>query len=292
MEKTLTVFTPTYNRAYCLHKCYESLIRQKSKDFIWLIIDDGSTDSTYELVEKWKAKDNGFEIVYTYKENEGMHSVHNTAYKIITTELNACIDSDDYMADDAVEKILKFWCANKSEQHSGIVALDIYSDGRIIGKKLPNQKDIRLCDYYNKGGKGDKKLIYRTDVMQRYPGYPIFEGEKFVPLGYKYLMADQDYKLLILNEPVCVVEYMDDGSTRNMFRQYVKNPKGFAFARKIHMQYGKGAFYKFKNSIHYVSNSLLAKNRHFIKESPKKIMTICAVPLGIALYYLTKHKTR
>ena len=59
---TLTVFTPTYNRAYILNQCYESLVRQSCKDFIWLIIDDGSTDNTKELVEEWMKNDNKFEI--------------------------------------------------------------------------------------------------------------------------------------------------------------------------------------------------------------------------------------
>ena len=50
-EIILTVFTPAYNRAHTLHRCYESLCRQKCKQFKWLIIDDGSSDNTKELVE-------------------------------------------------------------------------------------------------------------------------------------------------------------------------------------------------------------------------------------------------
>ena len=66
---TITVFTPTYNRAHTLMRTYESLLRQGNKDFIWLIVDDGSGDNTAELVNQWKAADNGFEIKYIYKEN-------------------------------------------------------------------------------------------------------------------------------------------------------------------------------------------------------------------------------
>ena len=73
----ITVFTPTYNRAYILGKCYESLNRQTCKSFEWLIIDDGSTDNTRELVESWQAQDHGYTIRYIYKENGGLHTGYN-----------------------------------------------------------------------------------------------------------------------------------------------------------------------------------------------------------------------
>lgn len=289
---TLTVFTPTYNRAYILQRCYESLVRQTSKDFIWLIIDDGSTDNTKSLVDQWIKEKNEFEIKYVYKENGGMHTGHNKAYELIDTELNVCIDSDDFMPDNAVELIVDFWSKYGSDRYSGIVSLDNDDKGNIIGTKLPNKKSIKLCDFYDMGGKGDKNLIYRTDIMKKYPPYPEFQGEKFVPLDYKYLLADQEYDLLILNEPTCTVEYMEDGSSMNMFRQYYKNPRGFSFMRKVHMIYDKKLINKFKNCIHYVSGSLIIKNRKFLVESPKKFMTLLAYPFGCILYLIILRKNR
>ena len=289
---TLTVFTPTYNRAYILQRCYESLVRQTSKDFIWLIIDDGSTDNTKSLVDQWIKEKNEFEIKYVYKENGGMHTGHNKAYELIDTELNVCIDSDDFMPDNSVELIVDFWSKYGSNRYSGIVSLDNDDKGNIIGTKLPNKKSIKLCDFYDMGGKGDKNLIYRTDIMKKYPPYPEFQGEKFVPLDYKYLLADQEYDLLILNEPTCTVEYMEDGSSRNMFRQYYKNPRGFSFMRKVHMIYDKKFINKFKNCIHYVSGSLIIKNRKFLVESPKKFMTLLAYPFGCILYLIILRKNR
>ena len=289
---TLTVFTPTYNRAYILNQCYESLVRQSCKDFIWLIIDDGSTDNTKELVEEWMKNDNKFEIRYHYKKNGGMHTGHNAAYELIDTELNVCIDSDDFMPDNAVELIVNFWNKYGSDKYSGIVALDIYKNGEVIGCKLPNKKSTTLSGFYDNGGQGDKKLIYRTEVINKYPSYPEFKGEKFVPLDYKYLLADQDYELLIMNEAVCVVEYMEDGSSKNMFRQYYKNPRGFSFMRKVYMEYDKKFINKFKNCIHYVSSSFISKNKEFISESPNKLMTIFSIPFGAILYLLIKHNNK
>ncbi|MDU6983121.1 MAG: glycosyltransferase family 2 protein [Terrisporobacter othiniensis] len=283
-QPTLTIFTPTYNRAYTLNLCYESMLRQTCKDFEWLIIDDGSYDNTKELVESWIKKDNGFKIRYIYKENGGMHTAHNTAYEHIYTELNMCIDSDDYLTDDAIELILNFWNENKSSKYGGIIALDIFKNGEIIGTELPNKKFTTYHGFYEYGGKGDKKVIYRTDIMKKYPHYPEYKDEKFVGLCYKYLLADQQYPLLILNKPVCVVEYLPDGSTQNIMNQFVKNPKGYAFLRKERMKYCKTFKWRFKSCIHYVFTSIILKNKHFIKESPKKIMTIISIPFGLILY--------
>ena len=283
--KTLTVFTPSYNRAYTLHKCYESLLRQTSKDFTWLIIDDGSSDNTKELVDSW-INENKIEINYIYQENQGMHGAHNTAYKNIKTELNVCIDSDDYMPDDAVKKIISFWNKNKRSDLAGIMALDAYTDGKVIGDKFPNElKESTYFDIYNKYGlKGDKKLIYRSERTIQYP-YPIFEGEKYVSLAYKYAKLDSKYKLALMNEVVCNVEYMEDGSSLNMLKQYRRNPKGFAFIRIDNMKNPKASLkFKFKECIHYVSSSFISKNKNYLKETPCKILTVLAIPAGYVLY--------
>lgn len=288
---TLTVFTPAYNRDYSIHLCYESLCRQTCKDFVWMVVDDGSTDHTKELIQQWMKNDNGFEIRYIYKENGGMHTAHNTAYAAINTELNVCIDSDDYMTDNAVELIVNFWIENKQNKYAGIIALDITTDGKLIGTKLPeDKKSTTLKEYYKSGGRGDKKLIYRTDVMKKYPPYPVFEGEKYISLAYKYTFADKEYTLLIMNEPVCVVEYRTDGSSHNMLRQYYTNPRGFAFIRKFDMQQSGSIKDNLRNSIHYVSSSILVKNRNFIKESPKKAFTVLAIVPGWALSKYIRYK--
>lgn len=269
------------------------MIHQKCKEFKWLIIDDGSTDDTRTLVESWMSKDNGFEIIYDYKENGGMHTAHNRAYELIDTELNVCIDSDDCLAENAVELILRFWKEYGNSKYAGIIGLDADLQGNIIGKRFPNDlKETTLSGYYRAGGAGDKKLVYRTELMKKYPSYPVFEGEKYVSLGYKYLLCDQDYKLLVMNEVLCNVEYQLDGSSNNMLKQYYKNPKGFAFIRKVDMKYNQTWKENMKTCIHYVSSSLISRNKHFISESPKKGMTVLAIPFGWILTLYIKKKVR
>lgn len=287
--KTLTVFTPAYNRAHTIGRTYESLCRQTSQDFEWLVVDDGSQDNTKELVEGW-IQENKISIRYIYQQNQGMHGAHNTAYANIQTELNTCIDSDDYMPDNAVEKIVTFWKEHGSDKYAGILALDQEENtGKIIGTKFPEEmKESTLQGFYAAGGKGDKKLVYRTDVINKYPPYPLFEGERYVGLAYKYMLIDQDYKLLTLNEPLVIVEYQADGSSYNMFKQYWKNPKGFAFFRKTEMVTAKSLKRKFMVCIHYVSSSIISKNKKFIQESPCKFLTLMAIPAGYLLYLKIK----
>lgn len=289
----LTVFTPAYNRAKTLPRTYESLCKQDCKDFVWLIVDDGSTDNTACLVKSWQEKKNGFEIKYIYKENGGMHTAHNTAYENIDTELNVCIDSDDCLADGAVSKILDMWEKVKYKNYAGIIGLDADLKGNIIGNGFPkNMIETTLVGYYASGGYGDKKLVYRTDVIKNYPPYPVFPGEKYVSLAYKYRLIDQDYKLAVLNEILCNVEYQEDGSSATMWKQYVNNPKGFAFWRKICMQYPMSTKRLFIDCIHYVSESIIAGDKQYIKKSPKRIMTIFSIPFGIILSIYTKIKVK
>lgn len=290
---TITIFTPAYNRAHTIHRTYESLLKQDCKDFIWLIVDDGSTDNTAELVKDWQKNDNGFEIRYIYKKNAGMHTAHNTAYENIDTELNVCIDSDDCLADNAIRKIIDKWNEVKDKGYAGIVGLDADFDGKIIGKGFPDGlQETTLMGYYANGGSGDKKLVYRTDIIKKYPPYPVFKGEKYVALAYKYRLIDQEYKLAVLNEVLCKVEYQADGSSNSMFKQYIKNPNGFAFWRKVCMKYPQSRNRVFVDCIHYVSSSILAKNRNFIKESPLKIKTFLAIPFGILLTLYIKFKAK
>ena len=290
--KTLTIFTPVYNRAHTIGCTYESLCRQTCKDFEWLVVDDGSTDNTKELVASWIQEDK-IPIRYIYQENQGMHGAHNTAYHNIHTELNTCIDSDDYMPDDAVELIVSFWKKYGSDKYAGLIGLDQDTNGNIIGTSFPeSMKKTTLTDFYAQGGAGDKKLVYRTEVIKAYPDYPIFEGEKYVGLAYKYMLIDQDYNLLTLNKPLVTVEYQLDGSSHSMYRQYWNNPKGFAFLRKAEMMLTKSWKRCFMCCIHYVSSSIISKNKHFLKESPKKVETCLAVPFGFALFLWIRHKVK
>lgn len=139
---------------------------------------------------------------------------------------------------------------------------------------------------------GDKKLIGVTAVINKYPPIPVFEGEKYHSLYYKQHLLERDYTVLIMNKPVCVVEYMNDGSSKNMFYQYVRNPKGFCNERRYVMKYAPSFKLKIEACIHYVAESLLAKDYYFIGHSTNRLFTLISVVPGVLLYFIIKRKTK
>lgn len=280
---TITVFTPSYNRAYCLDRCYNSLLRQTNKDFEWLIIDDGSTDNTKGLVEEWQ-KEKKIKIRYIYKENGGMHTGYNVAYKNIYTELAVCVDSDDYLTDDAIEKIITIWNKKKNDRTAGIMGLDITPSGEIIGNRMPDVETIKVYDYYYRyGGRGDKKQVYRPELIRDFIS-PEFKGEKLFPTCFKYYQVDLNYDMIVLNEPLCVVEYMPDGYTNNILKSYKNNLNSYIFYRRFILSYPNATLkHRFRFAIHYVAECILNHEKGWLKKVDHKIIVISAIPFGVLL---------
>ena len=289
----LTIFTPAFNRAHTLPRTYESLCRQNCKDFVWLIVDDGSTDNTEALVRDWQSCENGFEIQYIYKANGGLHTAYNAAIAQLHTELAMCIDSDDWLTDEAIEKVLSKWAIDGDETLAGIDSLDCYANGDIIGDLLPNQKTINLIDLYV--GKyhirnGDRKLIVRSDLYKSVAPMPTLNGEKNFNPHYMHLQISLKYDFLVMNEPVCIVEYQPDGMSRNIFKQYFDSPNSFAQLRRLCMQFQNAPLlFKVKNAIHFDSSCILAGHIQSIwRESSDPLLTCSMLLPGIALSIFTQ----
>ncbi len=285
MNKPLiTVFTPTYNRKHLLPVLYKSLCAQTDKRFVWLVIDDGSADDTGSLIKQWQ-DENIIEIKYYYKKNGGMHTAHNAAYRLIETELNVCVDSDDSMPEDGVEKILSFWNSfDRKDEVAGILALDFdINKNEIIAGRLPEDGTVITSENLIKqfGGYGDKKFIYKTEVINSVSEYPEFEGERLVPLSYKYWLVDKKMPIVTLNEVVCLVDYQQNGSTNTIKKQYFQSPKGFLCAKREQMTYPRIFKYQIKATVHYIFFSRLSGEKHYIKNSPRRLLTLLLMPAGI-----------
>ena len=289
----LTVFTPTYNRVELLDRCYQSLKRQTNKEFIWMIIDDGSTDNTRTTVGKWIAEEQSFQIEYYYKVNGGLHTAYNEAIAHIKTPLSVCIDSDDWMPDYAVERIITFWRENGSENVAGIIAPDCYENGQIIGDPLPDQKTINLIDLLTgkyRINNGDRTNVVRTELYKKYAPMKVFPGEKFFNPHYMHLQISREYDFLVLNEPLRVVEYQSGGMSDSMFKQYKNSPKSFAEIRKLYLSFPNTSFlFRFRNTIHLISSCILSGN---VLQNMKNYLplSLIAFPFGAVLAIVTNIK--
>ena len=290
----LTVFTPTYNRAYCLQRAYEALRRQSVKDFVWLVVDDGSTDDTAELVRGWQTEKNEFEIKYVYKENGGLYSGYTTAFQHIDTELCVCVDSDDYLTDNAVEIIKECWETRGSDAVAGILGLDCTLDGAVIGDLLPDIETINLIDIAV--GKydftnGDRKNVLRTDLYRAYMPFERIPGEKDFNPHFLHLAISKDYDFLVLNQKLCVVDYQQGGMSDTIFKQYLRSPKSFRIMRQMDLSLPGPLPFLIKKSIHYDSSCILS-GEAVLSGTPHKLLALLCWPAGWAFTQYLKLKIR
>lgn len=295
----ITVFTPAYNRAYCLHHGYHALQRQSNKNFEWLIIDDGSTDNTAELIKQWQSEKNDFNIRYIHKENGGLHTTYNEAIANIDTELSVCIDSDDYMPDNGIEIILDFWNKYGGDEYAGISGLDFDAKtDTVIGGNYPDQKTINLIDVLTEKypqSPGDKKHVVRTELYKSVAPMGSFPGEKNYNPHCMHLEISKKYDFLVLNENLCYVDYQPTGMTNSMLWQYYNSPNSFAEIRLLYLSFKDTPLkFKIKHSIHYCSSCFLAKRKKFINKSPHPVLAALCMPVGFVLsrYVLLKNRKK
>lgn len=293
--KTLTVFTPAFNRAHTLVRTYKSLCRQTCQDFCWLVVDDGSTDNTRQLVEGW-IEEGRIPVRYIYKENGGLHTAYNTAYANIDTELNMCVDSDDFLPDDAVDVILKEWRERGSENYAGLIGLDYSLDNQPIGGPFPETLtethvfDLRarkIHDY-------DCKPVYRSDLTRKFSPMIGFPGEKNFNPHYIAIEIDRYLPVLVVNKNFCFVDYqVGDSMSRNIVNQYFNSPRSFCKSRIQEMSHPRTFLCNnIRLATHYVAESIIARNAGFLRESPCKLLTLLCVPAGVALYFYLLTKRR
>ena len=292
----LTIFTPTYNRAHTIERTYHSLCRQSCKEFDWLIIDDGSTDNTASIVKAWVAE-NKIPIRYVYKENGGLYTGYNVAYSLIESELCVCVDSDDYMPDNAVEKIYRCWIERGGEQYAGLIGLDFHLDGTPIGGYFPTGLDnVWFMDLYiKKLHLGDVKPVLRTDLMKTVAPMVGFEGEKNFNPAYMMMQVCDRYPILLLNENLCFVDYQTglDSMSAGIWKQYRNSPHSFQKQRILELQLVHNSWKnRIRVAIHYVASSLIAHDKGWVRKSPKKWITLLVSPMGLVLYLLILYKSR
>ena len=225
----ITVFTPTYNRAYIIENLYRSLQRQTCTEFEWLVIDDGSSDNTGELFAAWQQEENPFPIRYHKKENGGKCRAINMALELARGELFFTVDSDDYLTDDALEKILRWEAAlPRDGNYCGLAGNLGTAPDETPNTMLPGDYlDGNALDRYG-AVDGERAMVFYTQIHRKYR-YPEFPGEKFITEAVTWnRMAADGYRIRFHNDIIWIYEYKPDGLTNAGYRLFLENPRGTA----------------------------------------------------------------
>lgn len=235
MKFRITVFTPTYNRGYIIENLYLSLKRQSFHDFEWLVIDDGSTDETKMLFEQWHNQENDFPIRYYKQENGGKCRAINHALQLAEGEIFFTVDSDDYLTDDALEKVNEWFDEIAGDkQIAGIVAnkgdSSIHTENYCFPERYLDKNLLDIYSYKRDGKKvfdGERAFAFYTDFHRKYL-YPEFTNENFMTEAVVWnRMANDGYKMRFFNDIIWIYEYKDDGLTKAGSKLFLNNPMGY-----------------------------------------------------------------
>ena len=250
--KRLTVFTPAYNRADMLGALYESLLSQTEKDFVWLVVDDGSTDDTWEVLNSFK-NEGKIEVVLFREENGGKMRAHNAGVRLTETELFVCLDSDDRFTKNTVSDILKQWEGVSSDPGiAGIVAHKGRDEEHTLYDAVfPDTREDTLSGLYRKGFKGETTLIYRTEILKKHL-FPEIPGERYVPEDVVYDEIDREYRLSVLDRILTVCTITDEGLTDRAAELREKNPTGWYLYYVNRARYTVFSLLKIKYISHYL----------------------------------------
>ena len=286
--KFLTIYTPAYNRGELLSRVYESLVKQTCGDFVWMIVDDGSTDGTEEIVKGF-INDNKVEICYIKKQNGGKHTATNEAFKsCFTPYIMVALDSDDYLRENAVEII--FDSCKKYPGMAGYVFSKEDAQGKVLSSysseetKFMSWQDAVCGGFFD----GEALLVLKSDYARNF-SYPVIEGESFFTEAYVYLQMTEPFYWS--REVVYTAEYLDDGYTKNILTSFRENPVCYEMYNNLRLSLFKTFVKKLKFGAYYIAFSLLSGKKKIVKSASKPGFALLGfVPGFLFCLYLKKRK--
>lgn len=291
----ISVVTPTYNRGNLLKKCFNSLLLQSNSDFEWIIIDDGSTDNTKDIVKSFsRDRKLNFDINYIYKENGGKHTALNTSYEHINGDYVVVLDSDDIFESFAIEKIELAWQKWKNNKEVGMITFLKAEKGNnspicyVRNSNVPvySYKEKRIC---NTGR--DCCDTFRKELFIKYK-FPSFANEKFIGEGAVWQLLEFEAKTVYINEIIYRSEYLNGGLTKLGRKFFNSNPNGGMYTTNIGMDSRLSMVSRIKNGILYSNYSKFAKvsfSRAYHDSQYKIIMLITYIP-GFLVYLYWKSR--
>ena len=294
MKLLISIFTPTYNRAYILEKLYKSLCNQSCKNFEWIVVDDGSVDNTEELIQNF-IQENKIHIVYYKQKNQGKHIAINKGVELAKGELFFIVDSDDILPKDSLEIVIeKYQSIKDDETIAGLAGRRGYISGGYIGtNKTYDDMIMTSIDFrFKKKILGDMAEVYKTKVIRQYP-FPQFEGEKFCPEALVWKRIDQQYKILWFSNIIYKGEYITDGLTANSFKVRKNSPKASCLYYAEEAQYDTPAYQKIKSVANYWRFSIYDDISFWEKLQKVPLSkSIIALPVTAALIIKDKNREK
>lgn len=292
-QKLVTILTPSYNRSKNLIDLYESLKQQSSFNFEWLIVDDGSTDDTSQVVDDICIRFNPFPIRYMKKENGGKHTALNVGVQNIETSLTFIVDSDDLLSIDAIETICKDYQWIKNYNLCGIGYLRGYiKEDTHIGDFYPQDYGIDsfINIRYNQNISGDKAEVWVTKYLKDNP-FPVFEGEKFISESVVWIKLALQRKMLFVNKIIYKTEYLEGGLSKSGRALRFRCPKGMAYGSLLTMSKEFNLKIRIKESLLYIVYSKFGRKRfkEIIRCPYKLLVGVCYLP-GVVLYKYWRKK--
>lgn len=293
---TLTILTPTYNRIRELGALYNSLKKQTCMTFEWVIVDDGSTDDTFSIINKW-ADEDIVNIKTLKKVNGGKHTALNYAIKKITSELIFIVDSDDILTLDAVEIIYKYHSKYAdNESVCGYSFLRAFPNGEINGKEF--QSNELIASYIetrlnSNDVMSDKAEVFKTKCLKEFP-FPEFCNEKFLGEDIIWIQMARKYKMVHINKAIYIGNYQEDGLTKNRRIHNIKSPIGCMKRAEQFMKDDINYKIRLKASLQYIVYGKFAKRKisELYKCSNQKGLVIIAIIPGYILYKVWKREYR
>ncbi|HKB44000.1 MAG TPA: glycosyltransferase family 2 protein [Chitinophagaceae bacterium] len=303
-EPLFTIFTATFNRKHLLPRAYESIRSQTFRDFEWLIIDDGSTDGTEELVKTWQSEAS-FPIIYKWKPNGGKHTAFNMIGEMARGKLVAPLDSDDEMVTEALERYKFHWDQLSPEEQDRvgcIICLSKHQDGNIAGDRFPEDKQIvdLMRMSIVKKIKGEKGGILNSKVFKMYP-YPEHIRNVYIPEEVFQQKLSKNWKALCINEVLRIywVDKRDDHDGERIFTK--ENYPGNQLLHLAYLNYTMRLFWNaprlfFANAVYYVKLSFhlgqgLKAQYKNIHTFSGRLLWLTALPPGF-LFYIKDRKAK
>ena len=243
----ITVLTPTFNRSDLLKRLFVSLTKQTEQKFEWLIVDDGSTDSTENVVNEF-TENCSFTIRYVYKENGGKHSALNVGFDGADGDWIFIVDSDDWLKDDCIETI-KSLIESVDDSTGSISMLRTFDDGQIIGEEFPAFLENYL-DRIHHNVVGDKGDVFRKSALSNFH-FPVFSGENFLAESPLFIWMGLNFKTYFINYPGYICEYQEGGLSAGSTLNRHKSFKSSLYVYHYQYIYLKSKKLKFKAGVNW-----------------------------------------